>query len=339
MSAISVQDSIPSLNSRPAGLFTATTTPTGLGPTHTGTTGLEQLTDSSNNHNFTAVSVVNGAVQNLSQTLPRFFNPSFSILSSAVTSHSFTSALGALTVITIIMCSFILLYHPCRHNRPMRMDCKDAMARRGFLRPPTSKRSRLHHRRPLPSSTSTHVPGGRFIRARSTSRSRSPSPEPQSDSASSARITSRSRSSNRLAAGRTNQNPREPRVLCPNYRTVRGKTSALCFKPDCEFERVNRCWRCCQCNRGPNRQSRCTSSARQAGGEGTTLSKKCTHDVCSDCTEYVFPPIPIYISAVGDWIKPPASTVTLDAVTDDGDTTESEDEEEEGLILDLMDLN
>ncbi|KAK3995588.1 hypothetical protein QBC44DRAFT_378400 [Cladorrhinum sp. PSN332] len=328
MSAISLQEP-QSLDSRPTKLLNTTATLTGLGPAHT-SSRLERLTDSRENHNLTVASIVTSVVQNIPLSL--------SILPSFITARPLTSTLGAITAIIVIMCSLTFLYHPCRHNRPFRVYCRDAVTRSEFLSLPRGRRSMLQRRPFSPSSSSqssSSVPDNRLSRARSMSRS--PPPTRRSHSVNSPRKGANPPSSPRMTPGRIIQNSREPHILCPKYRTVHTETLALCSKQDCHFERVNRCWQCCQCNRGPNRQSRCTSSTKHAGADGTTFRKKCKHDVCKDCKEYIFPPVPIYVPELGDWRKPPSSTAVIDAVPEkDGDTTES-DEEEVDLTADLDD--
>ncbi|KAK4229780.1 hypothetical protein QBC38DRAFT_75983 [Podospora fimiseda] len=241
-----------------------------------------------------------------------------------LTFFTFSTVVATTTFLLIIMCTLTILYHPCRHHRPFRIYCKDAMTRHhnrnDYLtsgQHPKSSRSRNS------SSGRRSMLRQRLLRSPQTQTQTQSSDFSDSDSDSATTTTPSPPSSPRLTPNRLLPSSRgDQRIICNKYKTIHTETHTVCFKRnECEFERVNRCWKCCRCKKGPNRQSRC--------GAGD-----CRHDVCGDCTEYVFPPIPVYMPELGDWgTKPTVTTAIVDEDEHDGDTTESDEEAE--IIVDF----
>lgn len=261
MSTISSQ-SIQSLDSGPpASLLTATIAGSGLGPVRT--SGLDHRI-LSGNLTFASASSSSSSVSFPVCHRPTLFLD-FSSTCPTVILVGF--------VLIIIMCSIIHQHYACRHRRRSYVFCKDAPIRTDRIAGGPGTRRKIS---PLQS---------RFHRFRS----HSPSPLPLSP-------PSQSLSDSQIPDPPSSPRPQSirvfhRRVLCKSTREMRDPTSAPCFIPECDFERVERCWRCCQCNRGPNRQGRCMKPVvKRVQGDSSDDSndsnEKCKHDVCNGCEKY-----------------------------------------------------
>ncbi|KAK4467161.1 hypothetical protein QBC42DRAFT_310506 [Cladorrhinum samala] len=280
--------------------------------------GLEPVRTSGLDHRILSSNLTFASPSSSSVSLPVCHRPTL-FLNSSSTSTIVT--LVAFVLVTV-MCSIIHQQYACRHRRRSYVFCKDAPIRADRIASGPGTR-----RKPLPLQ-------GRFRRFRPHSRSPSP-PSPRSQPPPPDSQTPDPPSSPRPQSIRMFHR----RALCKSTCEMRHPTSAPCFIPECDFERVERCWRCCQCGQGPNRQGRCMKAVvrrvqKDSGDDSSDKKEKCKHEVCNRCEKYVFPPIPIYNVEVRDWVKPPApivnfvDTVLLRAENDDGDETESDEEGE-----------